>query len=81
MALYDARVLSPYGNFGNFLAEDAHLWLELIFRREYNAVHIPEPLCYYRRTIGSRVDQTDLRHDEAMAEINNHFKEYGVNYA
>jgi len=81
MALYDARVLSPYGNFGNFMAEDAHWFLELIFKRGYNAVHIPEPLCYYRRTIGSRVDQTDLRHDEAMAEINNHFKEYGVNYA
>ena len=78
MALYDMRHRSPYGNFQErFMAEDAAWWLELIFRKDAKVVHIPEPLCYYRRTIGSRVDQTDLRHDEAMAQLN---QEYGVHY-
>lgn len=79
MALYDMRHRSPYGNFQErFMAEDAAWWLELVFRKDAKVVHIPEPLCCYRRTIGSRVDQTDLRHDEAMAQLN---QEYGVHYA
>jgi len=80
MALYDMRLRSPYGNFQEFLSEDAHWFLELVFRKGAKVVHIPEPLCYYRRTQGSRVDQVDLRHAEAVDEINNNFKEYGVNY-
>lgn len=79
MALCDRHLISRWGNFRHdLLSEDYAWWLELVFRRNANVVHIPEPLCYYRRTTGSRVDQVDLRRDEANLQLMNEFKEFGV---
>jgi glycosyltransferase involved in cell wall biosynthesis len=80
MGLIDMRMRSPYGNFQDFLSEDAHWWAELVFRRNANVVHIPEPLCFYRRTIGTRVDLINERRDEANKQLNEEFKEFGFDY-
>lgn len=79
IALCDRHLISRWGNFRHdLLSEDYAWWLELVFRRNANVVHIPEPLCYYRRTTGSRVDQVELRRDEANLQLMNEFREFGV---
>ena len=79
MALCDMRLRSPYGNFQNFLAEDFAWWVTLVFERGANVKHIPEPLCYYRRTTGTRVDEINTQRERANQELRDAFGKYGVN--
>ena len=82
MALCDRRVCDPYGNFKpEAIREDYEWWLNLYFNRKMNFKHIPETLCYYRRTKGSRIDYLDEpgRKERGYQQLKDWFGKFGVN--
>jgi hypothetical protein len=82
MALCDMRVLDPYGNFKSNIKtfEDAEFWLNCYYNRKLNFKHLPEPLCYYRRTQGSRIDYLNQTAKERYAVLNELYKQFNVQY-
>jgi hypothetical protein len=82
MALCDMRILDPYGNFKDNVKtfEDAEFWLNCYYNRKMNFKHIPEPLCYYRRTQGSRIDYLNQTKESRYAVLNDLYKQFNVHY-
>ena len=81
MALCDMRILDPYGNFKDVKTfEDAEFWLNCYYNRKMNFKHISEPLCYYRRTQGTRIDYLNETAKERYEVLNNLYKDFNVKY-
>ncbi|HLP48348.1 MAG TPA: glycosyltransferase family 2 protein, partial [Candidatus Kapabacteria bacterium] len=81
MALCDMRILDPYGNFKDIKTfEDAEFWLNCYYNRKMNFKHIPEPLCYYRRTQGSRIDYLNETKESRYKVLNDMYRDFNVEY-
>jgi glycosyltransferase involved in cell wall biosynthesis len=70
-----------YGNFDpTEHYEDYGWWIRMafVYRGGLNFKHIPEPLCYYRRTKGSRIDLLDEKREFGFQQLRERYGKYGV---
>jgi glycosyltransferase involved in cell wall biosynthesis len=82
MALCDSRCIDPFGAFDpTEHYEDYGFWIRLafIYQGGLNFKHIPEPLCYYRRVKGSRIDELDKKREYGFNQLRERYGKYGVN--
>lgn len=84
MALCDMRCIDPFGAFDpTEHYEDYGFWIRMkyIYQGGLNFKHIAEPLCYYRRTRGSRIDTLDEKREWGQQQLRDRYGKYGVDPA